>query len=400
MSKQTLTPWWKGFLTSILGTTISIALTFGTTTLVNSKKKQDAQRLTAMMVIDDIDKSIETLKKIRDDEEQGYNAAMYVIEHLDSIESLPDDTLEIVFNYLLEGARLNTEFEFNKSTEKMFHSTQDSWSNLNSVKFVRNIEDFYKDRKKVDELKYSYTKKPVPAAETDTVTMDSDILDSKKDFCGYLKEVLKRRRCQKYLQFYINRLRLYNQIIADWTNLNDENKFLMNITDEELKEFVEESTKRNLPASEKDIIGTWINDAVDAHVTVFEFKQDYTLRYLESYSLHKKNLVRNSSGIRIYPIFPAIFPVTFPAVMATFTLKLSSPVKNTLNQHFTTYYSQQNKSNPWNKLLKPQKHIRGIMYKKKAYNRHQKLKSSVSSRHFNAPFFLHMAVCKAVCKGH
>lgn len=291
MSKKILTPWWKGFLTSILGTTISIALTFGTTTLVNSKKKQDAQRLTAMMVIDDIDKSIETLKKIRDDEEQGYNAAMYVIEHLDSIESLSDDTLKIVFNYLLEGARLSTEFEFSVSTEKMFHSTQNSWSNLNSVKFIRNIEDFYKDRKKLDELKsYSYTKKPVPAAETDTVMMDSDILDSKKNFCGYLKEVLKRRRCQIYLQFYIDRLKLYNQIIAGWTNQNDENKFLMNITDEELKEFVEESTKRNLPASEKDIIGTWINDAVDAHVTVFEFKQDYTLRYLESYSLHKKNM--------------------------------------------------------------------------------------------------------------
>jgi hypothetical protein len=50
-NKKVLSPWWKGFLTSILGTTISIALTFGTTALVNSKKKADAQRLTAMMII-------------------------------------------------------------------------------------------------------------------------------------------------------------------------------------------------------------------------------------------------------------------------------------------------------------------------------------------------------------
>lgn len=47
-NKKVLSPWWKGFLTSILGTTISIALTFGTTALVNSKKKADAQRLTAL----------------------------------------------------------------------------------------------------------------------------------------------------------------------------------------------------------------------------------------------------------------------------------------------------------------------------------------------------------------
>lgn len=72
-NKKVLSPWWKGFLTSILGTTISIALTFGTTALVNSKKKADAQRLTAMMIIQDIDNSIETLRNIMEHEEKCYN---------------------------------------------------------------------------------------------------------------------------------------------------------------------------------------------------------------------------------------------------------------------------------------------------------------------------------------
>lgn len=290
-SKQILTPWLKGFLTSILGTTISIALTFGTTALVNNKKKQDAQRLTAMMVIDDIDKSIETVKKIRDYEEQGYNVSIYALEHLDSIETLTDDSLNIVFNYLLEGVSISSENEFSESTEKMFHSTQESWSNLSSVKFVRNIEDFYKDRKKLSELRnYAVWVKPVAETETSTVLMNSDILDTRENFCNYLKDVLKRRRCQKYLRTYIDRLKVYNQIIEGWTNQNDENKFLMNITDEELKEFVEKNTKLSHPASEKDIIGTWVSDAVDAHVTEYEFKQDNTFRNLQSYSLHKQNL--------------------------------------------------------------------------------------------------------------
>ena len=41
--------WGKGFLTSVLGTTISILLTFGTSALIERKEKADVQRQTAMM---------------------------------------------------------------------------------------------------------------------------------------------------------------------------------------------------------------------------------------------------------------------------------------------------------------------------------------------------------------
>ena len=81
--KTKLSPWWKGFLTSILGTTISIALTFGTTAIVNSRKAEDARRLTAMMIIQDIDNSIETLRNIMDHEEKCYNATQYARNHID-----------------------------------------------------------------------------------------------------------------------------------------------------------------------------------------------------------------------------------------------------------------------------------------------------------------------------
>ena len=41
-----LSSWGKGFLTSVLGTTISIILTFGTSALLESKEKADTQRQT------------------------------------------------------------------------------------------------------------------------------------------------------------------------------------------------------------------------------------------------------------------------------------------------------------------------------------------------------------------
>ena len=44
--KKSLSPFMERFLISILGTTLSIALTFGTAALVNSHKKKTAQILT------------------------------------------------------------------------------------------------------------------------------------------------------------------------------------------------------------------------------------------------------------------------------------------------------------------------------------------------------------------
>ena len=62
--------WGNGFLTSVLGTTISIALTFGTSALVERKEKADVQRQTAMMVIHDIDVCVDQMEKMAKNEEK------------------------------------------------------------------------------------------------------------------------------------------------------------------------------------------------------------------------------------------------------------------------------------------------------------------------------------------
>ena len=106
MRIKALSPLQKDFIINVLGTMLSIALTFGVNAMVSSKKKLEAKRLTAMMVIADIDKSIETLKAIQEEDEQGYLAAKYTLENIDSIDNVGypmDDTLYIVYNYLLGG---------------------------------------------------------------------------------------------------------------------------------------------------------------------------------------------------------------------------------------------------------------------------------------------------------
>ena len=66
--------WGKSILTSVLGTTISILLTFGTSALIERKEKADIQRQTAMMVIHDIDMCIDQMEDLAKNEEERNNA--------------------------------------------------------------------------------------------------------------------------------------------------------------------------------------------------------------------------------------------------------------------------------------------------------------------------------------
>ena len=47
--------WWKDFLVAILATTVSIILTFGTASLVDRIKQKKERRLTALMVMSNIE---------------------------------------------------------------------------------------------------------------------------------------------------------------------------------------------------------------------------------------------------------------------------------------------------------------------------------------------------------
>ena len=59
----------KSFLVSVLGTAIGVALTFSLNELRSEKQKDQAQRMTAIMVIHDIDDTIDDLKKLKDSEQ-------------------------------------------------------------------------------------------------------------------------------------------------------------------------------------------------------------------------------------------------------------------------------------------------------------------------------------------
>ena len=84
----------KELLLTILGTTISIVLTFGTAHLIERRQAEQARKLMAMTIINDMDDTMATVQRILEAEEEGYGVTIYLTENMDCLDSISDDTLK------------------------------------------------------------------------------------------------------------------------------------------------------------------------------------------------------------------------------------------------------------------------------------------------------------------
>jgi hypothetical protein len=119
--------WFKELMMTFLGTTISIILTFGTAQYLENRHTEQTRRMMAMTIINDIDQSIDVVKKRMNAEEKGHEASCYVIENEDRLESIGEDTLQLFINYVT-FASFDSDMEFKTMNENIFNSSQDTWS--------------------------------------------------------------------------------------------------------------------------------------------------------------------------------------------------------------------------------------------------------------------------------
>jgi hypothetical protein len=61
------------------------------------------------------------------------------------------------------------------------------------------------------------------------------------DDATYLKEKLQDRMVKFYINVSFARTRTYRNIAQVWKDISDRNKFIMNISDEELTEYIKNS---------------------------------------------------------------------------------------------------------------------------------------------------------------
>lgn len=275
---------WQEFFITVIGTAIGIALTFIVSGILERRNKAQAQRLTAIMVIHDIDNSVEIIKDMKAEEEQNGELMRLALKQRDHLEGMPFDTLSRVLSILTDS---RSDFSFDTSKEKIFNSDLDTWQNLGNLAFLDNVQSFYHHRQGFQDGVNQSTMLVRPISNEEyTQFIMGRVWVTEEDYTAALRPFLKEKLYENRVVYYINtsssRLNYMTQVIDYWTMLNNENKFLMGITDLELEDYVNNIDKKGIPLSRSKLLGHWVISVGD-QTNEYDFHADQSYDFAIDY---------------------------------------------------------------------------------------------------------------------
>ena len=136
----------KQFVLSIIATSISIALTFGTAAFLDHQKKESAKKEMVMMIINDFDQSIKLLEKADTLLHNASSLQQELAVHPEKFDSLGINGFMDVTSFML------SELEFPETTEKIFTSSIETFNTIGNANFVNEVSSFYISRHRYQNL--------------------------------------------------------------------------------------------------------------------------------------------------------------------------------------------------------------------------------------------------------
>ena len=268
--------WFKELLLTFLGTTISIVLTFGTAQYFEQKQKNADARLLAMMVIHDMDNTVELLRRLAKEDAKNTEDARYVLDNLDKLDSLEYNLFANVLSYIKAEVSSQQQYPLDEASEKVFLSSQDSWKNIDNPAFIDAVQAFYVYRHQVfNSLNSSWRfRKPITnEAEYEAMLKFGD---RRPDYKDKIKEYMPRREVAVFLDEEPLRQHYLNSWAEECEVISNSCKFAMGITDKELDEYVKTRQVKGQNVKEHQLIGRWILLDTPDQKESFEFKADHT----------------------------------------------------------------------------------------------------------------------------
>ena len=240
----------KSLLRTVLGISISIILTFGTNAMLVRLRSVRDRKMTAMMVMGNIETFADHLDQCAN--HMGWNdtLATYLL-------AIPEDSIDFVdINDLLFCVNNVTAFytlNHDKSAENIFSNSVDTWKNIGNFDFIENIGQCFADINSIETMYEDFinTSNPIreriiknPDAYKGNSLVSNALHD--KEYRNHLRQIHSQEDYFHYLAAYLR-----------WKNAK--NMKLMNVTEEELKHFIEEKGKKDTtrqPAPEQDLFRT------------------------------------------------------------------------------------------------------------------------------------------------
>ena len=257
--------WWTNFMIGVMATAVGVGLTFGVNNLVEYQHHRQAQRQAAMMAIYDIDEIIRQFNEFKQRDDAFFKVTMYMYTHQDELETVAMDSLWMTAEYLTFSASEIPEWA-DESTEKVFTTSMDALQNIADITFCDNVQECYQRRRQLlllltsnvtykrpisEEFVLEY-RKHVPAANMDYAGMMNQ-----KAMAGLVRKMFSQPEVPLFLQKYLLRDRDYSHFIYELVRRNMENKFIMNVKDDEIAAYVEKHINKTMPAKPKLLVGEW-----------------------------------------------------------------------------------------------------------------------------------------------
>ncbi|MBO4849321.1 MAG: hypothetical protein J5529_00305 [Prevotella sp.] len=233
----------KQFLLSILATSVSIALTFGTAAIIDHHAKQKSKREIVMMVMYDMYTSLNSIEK----------ADSMIRQSIDVQRQIAEDTTQ--FNKLrFEMASILLRDGYTETTERIFSSNIETINTVGNVLFTENVAKFYQSRQmyktEVCDSLYNEVNRDKP------LTTVKDALD---------------------FQYFFYAL-MSNDILKDMRHLFALCKQMMEVTDEEIDAYRKEREQMEKDmADDKGVRDSVYNETIQQQKNINELKSKLKL---------------------------------------------------------------------------------------------------------------------------
>ena len=127
----------KKFLTTLLATTISIVLTFGTTAIIDRRKKKVEKRELVMMILYDMRESLNEIGQCVKDVKEFCDLQVDLVAHPDRFS----DDYALLYTYI-------PMLRYTTTTENIFKSNIETMNTIGNILFVETVSSFYDTRNK------------------------------------------------------------------------------------------------------------------------------------------------------------------------------------------------------------------------------------------------------------
>lgn len=255
---------WKEIFVGFVSTVLGIAVTIGVDKKMEEAQAEEDKRNLTIMIIHDLDTSEQQMRGLVDFYRSYYEMADYVSKHLDQISVISEDTIYMALKFLSIDMELS-RLKFPQMAENVLTTNMSNWTTLSNVKFMSNAEACFAQRRRFNEMVVAEDVSK-PAADKFREIYDK-YLDQEVDwneirkFVPRIYETIEVRRYISDFEWVISQ---QSSLVSALHELNSENKWLMSVSSDDIKEYVKASSQR-APAdrprvTKESILGTWQAD--------------------------------------------------------------------------------------------------------------------------------------------